>query len=171
MTRVRWIISITVLAIGGMTACESSTAPSADADFRGILAWDDPPTFAQMQGDHTGGDELTAIEPPALEAPDTVSLGELFRITVTTILPNGCWRSGATEVDVEEGVATIDVFDRGPRTVGAPCTLIYSWASREIALAFHREGEAVIRVVGRRIQGEDYGDESKHTVEQVVIVR
>lgn len=164
------LLLILILGFLPLAACDSSTAPAAESDFPGILAWDAPPTFAVEQASDTG-EEMELGEPPALVAPDTVDAGSAFDIKVTTILPNGCWTRGPVETEVSDHLATIEVFDRGPDDPWAICTLIYSWATREIGVQFDEEGEAIIRVVGRRIQGEDFQDVTKEIIEHVVVVR
>lgn len=91
-------------------------------------------------------------ERPPIVAPESVFRGVPFKVSVTTLLPDGCWASGPHEVQSGSREATITVHDYWNGLDA--CILVASWSTREVDLVFTESGEAVIRLVGRRVSGD-----------------
>jgi len=87
----------------------------------------------------------------ALIVPRTVSAGEDFQVTMTTI-GSGCERAADTGVIVTENSATVMVYDLTVAThPGVACTMVLKRLPHTITLRFTKRGEALIRVWGRRV--------------------
>ena len=84
-------------------------------------------------------------------APDTVAVGQLFTVTVTTTGPNGCWRSESTEVEVDGLSAVITPYDvdEAEANPGIACTQAIVYFDHEAELRFDSPGTAGIDVQGR----------------------
>ncbi len=112
---------------------------------------------------------LYQTEPPAaLVAPDTVRAGVDFQVSATT-LGGGCERAGETEVDVQGGVATMTPYDYTARS--ASCTDILRYLPHTVVLRFATPGEAVVRLLGRRVGPDTPQSGMRITVEKRVVVR
>jgi hypothetical protein len=85
---------------------------------------------------------------PVLRAPDSVSAGESFTVTVTT-LGNSCTRAHGAEVGADPDFPLLRIvrpFDL--HRIKGVCQDIGRTLPREVSLRFDEPGEAVIRVVG-----------------------
>lgn len=173
------ILPLAVAAI--LVACDTTTEPSVNSEFRSILAWDDPPAHAlsATTTDHVAdtsglgpGSELPTLTPPGIEAPDTVDAGVPFTVTATTLLPSVCWEAGDVVVTVDRALATIEIYDAAPDPK-QPCILLVGRRTTDVELRFDAPGEATIEVVGRRVQGEAYYDQFEivERIERTVVVR
>lgn len=86
---------------------------------------------------------------PVLRAPDSVSVGHPFTITVTT-LGNSCTRADGVEVRVDPEFPHLRVvrpYDL--HRITGVCQDIGRALPRDVTLQFGERGEAVIRVVGQ----------------------
>lgn len=104
---------------------------------------------------------------PTVTAPDTVSAGTKFDVSVITFA-SGCYRQGDTEASVTGSTASITPYDFFPVEIkkGYACEQpLYRW-SHTARVSFDRAGPAVIRVIGRRYPGD-----APITVERTVVVR
>ncbi len=95
----------------------------------------------------------------SVEAPDTVGVGSVFEVTVTTTGPDGCWGRARTETGVDGLVATITPYDNHHR--GGYCTMMPVEIVHTAALVFEESGTGRIRVYGR----DGSGAEVRVTVE------
>ncbi|HEY0036122.1 MAG TPA: hypothetical protein VGB66_05505 [Longimicrobium sp.] len=103
-----------------------------------------------------------------ITAPDTVTAGQPFQVTITTVGPSGCWRADGAEKAVQGNLATITPFDR---VEGELCTGALVSLPRSVELRFDTRGEATIRVYGRRVRDGNLNAATERTVEQRIIVR
>ncbi|HEY0025749.1 MAG TPA: hypothetical protein VGB24_22870 [Longimicrobium sp.] len=103
-----------------------------------------------------------------ITAPDTVTAGEPFQVTITTTGPNGCWRSAGAEKAVLGNLATITPFDR---VEGEVCTQALVRLPRSVEVRFDVRGEAAIRAYGRRVLDGNLNAATERTVEKRIIVR
>lgn len=88
-------------------------------------------------------DRLTT---PVLVAPTTVSVGQTFQITVTTLGLSGCYRVGGTEVSYSATQATVRPFDLIGNNA---CTAGLITLPRSVALHFDTPGTQKIVVEGQ----------------------
>lgn len=164
-------VTVVVVALG-LGACGSEVGgPPALSPNLGIVAWDDPPTAvvasAELEPGSGWTEESWGLRPP-LAVPSSVQRGVPFVATVTTALPDGCWTAGKVSTDVDGGTATITVYDH--RSDSEICALIFSWSTREVILQFDEEGDALVRLIGRRVAGEDLGGGEEFVLDEAVLV-
>jgi hypothetical protein len=144
----------------GTAACDMPATFEPGPDARrhvGIVEWSrsDVQTFAD----------------PALgviTAPDTVTAGQPFQVTVTTVGPNSCWRVASTELASQPSVATITPFDR---VIDGICAQALVSLQHTAQVRFDVRGEATIRAYGRRVVDGNLNAATDRTVEKKVIVR
>jgi hypothetical protein len=155
-----------------LVACsEDVSSPGDLVATLGVVAWTDAPADFRDEVEVESGDwdvEDWGNRPP-LEAPAQVTAGVPFTVTATTVRPNGCWFPGEHSKESQGNVATITVHDY--RADSDVCTMIIGWTSREIELRFDEPGEALIRLVGKRIAGEDFGGGEETVIEHPVVVQ
>lgn len=88
------------------------------------------------------------------------------------VAPAGVSSSASAATKFDGNVATLEVYDRGPADPHQPCILIAALPAREVELQLDEPGEATIRLIGRRVQGQ--GDDQYEMVERIekpVVVR
>ena len=118
----------------------------------------------------TGSNVQTFADPAlgVITAPDTVTAGQPFQVTITTTGPSGCWRAAGAEKAVQGSLATITPFDR---VEGEVCTGALVSLPRSVELRFDTRGEATIRAYGRRVVDGNLNAATDRTVEKRIIVR
>jgi len=109
--------------------------------------------------------ESRYLQTPALTAPDSVTAGTPFEVTVTTFGFNGCWTEDRTDVTTLASQAVIRPYDR---VRDGACTQMTVLLPRSVQLRFDQPGTATIVVQGLR----DDGDNAEPTqVQRTVVVR
>lgn len=103
-----------------------------------------------------------------ITAPDTVTAGQPFQVTITTVGASGCWRAAGAEKAVQGSLATITPFDR---VEDGFCTGALVSLPRAVELRFDVPGEATIRAYGRRVLDGKLHAATERTVEKRIIVR
>jgi hypothetical protein len=103
-----------------------------------------------------------------ITAPDTVTAGQPFQVTITTTGPNGCWQAAGAEKAVQGNLATITPFDR---VEGEICTQALASLPRTVELRFDTRGQATIRAYGRRVVDGNLNAATDRTVEKTITVR
>jgi hypothetical protein len=95
---------------------------------------------------------------PVIVAPDTVTVGVPFQVTVNTFGSGSCSRADGADVASQPSLITITVYDRY-RTEGA-CTADLSSHGRTVTAAFTAAGTGTLRAsgtvsdsTGRRVPG------------------
>ncbi|HEU4628639.1 MAG TPA: hypothetical protein VFS08_02810 [Gemmatimonadaceae bacterium] len=106
-------------------------------------------------------------ERSAVEAPDTVSAGAPFVVTVHTF-GGGCIAKGDTEAEVQGSVVTVRPYDVVTTQLPAnhACTSEERHFAHEVTVRVTEPGAAVVRVVGRVAPGD-----SAATIERRIVVR
>jgi hypothetical protein len=107
-----------------------------------------------------------SLTTPVLVAPSTVSAGQTFQVTVTTLGLSGCYRVGGADVTYSSTQATIRPFDR-VRNTG--CTASTITLPRTVALHFDTPGTMKIVVEGQN--DPSTGQTAIARVEQTVTVQ
>lgn len=100
-----------------------------------------------------------------LQAPDTVSAGQTFTITVTT-LGSPCVRPDGAEVEVRAGPPPLRIvrpYDQ--HRTGVACLGVAVPLPRDVELRFDQSGEGLVRVVG------DAHPETPSHYEKRIVVR
>lgn len=112
------------------------------------------------------------INPPPLEAPDTVVAGEPFEIVVRT--SGACtWRADGAEISQSGATVEVVPYDRVSSRRGVMCPQVPHYPFRIVELVFTEAGDALIRITGRVIV-RDGGEEVERivgSIEHRVVVR
>jgi hypothetical protein len=112
--------------------------------------------------------EYVAYAPNAIEAPDTVNVGQAFKVAVHTIGPNGCWRAAGMDTRRSGRIVEFTPWDEDS---GAQvCTQILSVLRHDATLALDEKGEWTLRAKGRLVRRGE-APEMPVTAERTVIVR
>jgi len=98
------------------------------------------------EGRRVGIIQSPNLRSPALAAPATVTAGQAFQATVTTLGFDGCWRSAGETVTLVAEQATIQPYDR---VDGEVCTGALVEIRHVVELSFFTPGTATIVVQGR----------------------
>lgn len=168
--KTRTKIAIAGLGFVAMACGGEVSGPAGLVPTLGIVGWTDPPAgfVESVEADPGDWGEGNWGNRPPLVAPVAVAAGDPFTVIATTTLPNGCWHPGDYSKEVAGNVAEITVHDF--RTDSEMCTAVFGWMSRDIELQFNQPGEAVIRLVGKRIAGRDFGGGEEFIIEHSVAV-
>jgi hypothetical protein len=160
------------LLLALLAACSSILGVRDDRVEVGIIAWDRSAAALRSTGDALEVPSLSMPEPaPGLFAPDTVTAGEPFGLTVVTIGPNGCWREGGMTVERTETVVEMTPYDRFSGGRGIACTDMIAVLPRNLTLRFDAPGSATLRVRGRRVIGTDFDRTEPMLIEKTIHVR
>jgi hypothetical protein len=167
-------------AMLALAACVApSTAPEAPrARALGVLQLESSTPAAAVPSDSSAeqwtpslGDRRYFILPPlVVDAPDTVSAGTPFRITVRTVGMDGCWRADSGEVAQLGDTIVIHPYDRHSGAAVCTMALAVNGLEHVFAASFDTPGVGIIRVNGRRLRQLDRTFEMPVTVERQVIV-
>jgi hypothetical protein len=109
--------------------------------------------------------ESRYLRVPVLTAPDTVTAGTPFLVTVTTFGFSGCWTDDRTDVAAFATQAVIRPYDR---VRDGACTQMTVTLPRSVQLRFDQPGTASIVVQGLR---DDGADAEPAQVQRTVVVR
>jgi predicted RNA-binding protein with TRAM domain len=113
----------------------------------GAVVIDGTPQEARVPGIVDFGGEGTK---GVLSAPETVRVGEAFKMTITTF-GSGCEREGDTNVVMTATGAVVMVYDFTAAThPGVICTAVIKRMPHTVTLRFEKPGEALIQIWGRR---------------------
>ena len=132
----------------------------------GVVAWETEQASAET---HTSSElNLQTFEP--LTAPDTVQAGVSFEVTARTVAPVGCFTPEREDVEQEGNTIAITPYDRDPRGPGDACTDNVITLPRTLNLQFDTPGEALIRLNGQRVIGNDFSNRDDTTIEHELTV-
>lgn len=158
MTKRTSILLITALLGGAACDLPETFEPGPDANRHvGIVEW----TRSNVQ---TFADPAMGV----ITSPDTVTAGQPFQVTVTTVGPNGCWRAAGAEMAVQSSLASITPFDR---VEGEVCTQALVSLPHTLQVQFNTPGTATLRVYGRRVVDGRVNEATDRTVEKTIHVR
>lgn len=104
-----------------------------------------------------------------ITAPDTVSAGVRFTVSVTSFGSGTCTRADGATVSMAGVLVTISVWDR--EQIGGVCTDDLRPYPREVSLRINDAGRAMIRVQGRGYPRAANGQDSVVVVEKQIVVR
>jgi len=138
---------------------KSAPANSDTAELlkQGCGDYNEPPANDNPDGNSSrvlgvlGSDSKTAYQ--SISVPPNIQANRDFEITVTTS-GNGCVGAGEASVILGEMNADVFVYDfTSANRPGIMCTMIFKTLPHKATLRFANEGEAVIRIWGRRQSG------------------
>ncbi len=145
------------------TACDGGPAAprvSTDGPFPAVLEWVSPPGSLAAPG---------AFPQARIEVPTEIRAGEPFTARIVTVVASLCWEDAGTQTVMEGAVARVTARDRLPDTLQL-CAQALGELPREVSLTFDHAGTATIRLVGRRIRGDDVDLDEPMTLERTVEV-
>jgi hypothetical protein len=108
--------------------------------------------------------ESRYLHAPVLTAPDSVTAGTPFQVTVTTLGFSGCWTEDRTDVTSLAGEAVVRPYDRVRE---GPCTQALVNLPHSVQLRFDQPGTASIVVQGVR---DDGGNAEPTQIQRTVVV-
>jgi len=161
--------------LGLLVACSDSTGLDVQDRVLGILQIE----ATGMAGIVTSGDpdrnirwnlppgERITYPPTVIEAPDTVTVGQPFQVTVYSIGPSGCWTADGLEVATSGRLVGLTPWDR--HSGAEICTTILALLAHPTSLTLDQTGEWTLRVTGRRVR--DGQTDDTVTAERMVFVR
>ena len=111
-------------------------------------------------------DESVGVPYQPLEAPDTVTAGVPFFVTVTTV-GGGCVRRTApTLVQAPSPLARV-LVPRDVERLSNVCTADLRLLERDVQLRLDQEGEATVRVIARK----DHSGSGTLVIEKTIVVQ
>jgi hypothetical protein len=143
------------LALG---ACDLVSGPGGRR--AGVLEWDRTSTRRSLA---TSPDLSRVGEPTqtAVSVPDTVTAGKAFTVTVRTKGVDGCWEAAGTEVEQGASSAVVIPYDRAAKNHDYACSDSNIEIDHSVELTFAHPGEAIIRVRGRKVVGQEFNQEGE----------
>lgn len=169
MARTSVLIVCAVVAALLGSACELITGTQGKRVV-GVLEWG-PYTVRTSSVPASATLARTDPDLPRLLAPDTVQAGVPFTVTITTIGLRVCWKEAGAEVELRQNLAIVTPYDFTPETKDGYCADTTVLLRRDVELRFDTEGEAVIRVAGRKVTGADLERGTPITVEKRIVVK
>ncbi len=163
--------------LAAAVACAEATSTAAPTQRIGTLQLEREPRTASPGSVLNSAvrrslppDAATVLTAPAvIDAPDTVRAGEPFRVNITTIGENGCWRANGHELQVAGNRADVVPWDA--HSGADACAEVLAYLAHALEVTFPEPGTGAIRVTGarRRQHGDTRID--RLTAEQTVVVR
>ncbi|HZG44175.1 MAG TPA: hypothetical protein VEY93_14600, partial [Longimicrobium sp.] len=151
MNKTSSLLMISALLAGAACDMPATFEPGPDAQRHvGIVEW----SRSSVQ---TFADPAMGV----ITAPDTVTAGQPFQVTITTAGPSGCWRAAGAEKAVQGNLATLTPFDR---VLDGICTQAVVSLPRSVEVRFDVRGQATLRVYGRRVVDGNLNGATERTV-------
>lgn len=161
----RFTLALACVLAAACDGAELATAPDGGGVRAvGILAWVANP----VAGPGSGG---PGAPRPGVTAPDTVRAGAPFSVVVTTVGPTVCWAAAGAQVEMQPGVANITPFDYTPEDQWTACGDALLELPRSVTVSFPQAGEAVLRVMGRRVVAGNFQAEERVVLEKKIHVQ
>jgi len=164
----RYSIYILLLVVPFLTGCDALGSGDDDPEpivEVGVIAWD-------AEAGATGPE--ASILPDGftvLDAPDEVQAGTPFEVTVTTLALNGCYERDREDIEQQDEVIEITPYDRDPSAgSGDSCPDVVGALDSTVELQFDTPGEALIRLNGQRVIGNDFSNRDDTVIEHDVTV-
>lgn len=104
-----------------------------------------------------------------IEAPQSAVAGEPFEVTITTF-GGGCDDPGSAVVKTDALLATIEPYDFTVADEKTACPDILKMMSRSVQVTFQQPGEAVLRVVGLRVDASNR-DGVQEVIDRTITVK
>ncbi|HEX7240692.1 MAG TPA: hypothetical protein VF263_10520 [Longimicrobiaceae bacterium] len=165
----RFTLALACVLAAACDGAEMATAPEAGVRAVGILAWVAAPGVGgAAPGGAAGG---PGAPRPGVTAPDTVRAGAPFPVVVTTVGPTVCWAAAGAQVEMQPGVANITPFDYTPEDQWTACGDALLELPRSVTISFPQPGDAVLRVMGRRVVAGNFQAEERVVLEKKIHVQ
>ncbi|MES3630545.1 MAG: hypothetical protein PPP56_10305 [Longimonas sp.] len=166
-TRSLLAVGLLLLAASfSLTSCDLFGSDDGSAVDVGVVDWKAEP--ASVETPASSKLNLETFEP--LTAPDTVQAEVSFEVTARTVAPVGCFTTEREDVEQESNTIAITPYDRDPRGPGDACTDNVITLPRTLDLQFDTPGDALIRLNGQRVIGNDFSNRDDTVIEHEVTV-
>ncbi|PEN08793.1 hypothetical protein CRI93_03280 [Longimonas halophila] len=153
-----------------LTGCDLFGSDDGSAVDVGIVEWEtDASNNASAQTYSASGEPYTEDFEP-LTAPDTVQVGESFEVEVRTVAANGCYEADRVETERDALLIEITPYDRDPTDAETACPHVIGLLKRTLNLQFDTPGDALIRLNGQRVIGNDFSNRDDTVIEHDVVV-
>jgi len=169
LTHIRTSLAVGLLLLATalfLTGCDlfgSDDGPAVDV---GIVAWETGQASAATLASSLN---LETFEP--LTAPDTVQANTTFEVVVRTITATSCYEAARTDIDTDDArVVGITPYDHDPTASDVVCPDAISTVERTLDLQFDTPGDALIRLNGQRVIGNDFSNRDDTVIEHDVTV-
>jgi len=169
LTHIRTSLAVGLLLLATalfLTGCDlfgSDDGPAVDV---GVVAWEAEPASVETLASSLN---LETFDP--LTTPDTVQVGQSFEVEVQTAGPNSCYEADRVETEQDALLIEVTPYDRD-RTGedGLQCPQEPIIIKRTLDLQFDTPGEALIRLNGQRVIGNDFSNRDNTVIEHDVTV-
>lgn len=136
----------------------------------GIVAWEtDASNSASAQTYNASKEPYTEDFEP-LTAPNTAQAGESFEVEVRTVAPNGCYEADRVETEQDALLIEITPYDLDRTDAEGACPDVIGLIKRTLNLQFDTPGEALIRLNGQHVIGNDFSNRDATTIEHELTV-
>ena len=133
----------------------------------GIVEWEIEQA-ATEEGPASSNLNTETFEP--LTAPDTVQAGVSFEVEARTVAPNGCYEADRVETEQDALLIEITPYDLDRTDAEGACPDVLGLIKRTLNLQFDTPGEALIRLNGQRVIGNDFSNRDDTVIEHEVTV-
>ena len=149
-----------------LSACQMSTTPE-HRRVVGILEW-----VRTAPGSSAGRAAAEGSRPPEMVvAPDTVQAGVPFTAVITTIGFDSCWDADGASIESNPQLAVVTPYDRYSRSEEQGCLTMHFPLQHAVQVTFTQPGEAILRVNGRKVSGQDFESGTPIQVERRIHVK
>ena len=163
--RIAMLMGVAGGAALALAGCSDAVGLSEEGqELEGVVRWFAAETTPALEP--TWPEDASIV----IEAPDTVQVGVPFDASVRTLGNSGCWEVARTDVENGPMLAEVTPVDRDRMSEGLVCTAVMVELVHALEVTFTAVGEAVIRVHGREVIGDDFHSGQELTVEKVVTV-
>jgi len=150
-----------------LTGCDLFGSNDGSAVDVGVVAWETEQ--ASVETPASSKLNLETFEP--LTTPDTVQVGQSFEVEIQTTGPDSCYEADRVETEQDALLIEVTPYDRD-RTGedGLQCPQEPIIIKRTLDLQFDTPGEALIRLNGQRVIGNDFSNRDDTVIEHDVTV-
>ena len=165
------LICMSLMALLYVAGCDLiDSGDDGPAVELGIIAWE-----TNAYGDALAKAHLESREPytddfEALTAPDTVRTGESFEVEIQTVGPTGCYEADREETEQEALLIEVTPYDLDPTDSETACPDEPIVIKRMLDFQFETPGEALIRLNGQRVIGNDFSNRDETVIEHELTV-
>ncbi|MBV9772685.1 MAG: hypothetical protein JO040_01970 [Gemmatimonadetes bacterium] len=161
-------VYITLLLAALAAGCDVMPTGVRGSRQMGILEWRIHPSLqVRAQARLETASELARA---VIAAPDTVEAGAFFTATVTTIGADYCWQPADATLQLDGSTAVVTPYDSVLSYPDTGCADARRELLHPVRLRFTRPGEAVLRVRGRKVVGQDLDGGEEVVVEKRIQV-
>ncbi|PEN08794.1 hypothetical protein CRI93_03285 [Longimonas halophila] len=170
LTHIRTSLAVGLLLLAAsfsLTGCDLFGSDDGSAVDVGVVDWE--AEQASVETPASSKLNLETFEP--LTAPDTFQANTTFEVVVRTITATSCYEAARTDIDTDDArVVGITPYDHDPTASDVVCPDAISTVERTLDLQFDTPGDALIRLNGQRVIGNDFSNRDDTVLEHDVTV-